>query len=342
MRFNGICFWVGLSVMPLAGLSNAQAPAESERVIEEIRVTGSHIARDSFDTPSPVQVIDALDIEAAGTTNMADIIFNMPQNFGTEVLGVGTGGRGPTGPSAQGGVGTPNLRGLGPRATMSLMDSSRVVFGDSNFIYPRIAIQRIEVLLDGASALYGTDAVAGVINYIPYKSYEGIQFEIERRDQYHASAPDTKYSLLTGIDTERSNFLFALEYRERDTLEHRDTPRYMRSQASQEANLRATGFPGAAFVPRRNASGQITNANQVITNALVDPGCGFDFMDPGDDPTARNFQRWGVPNPPLRNCRGNILEYSDWQGDLDTLLTYTRFEFDVTDRTTWHTDIVFG
>jgi iron complex outermembrane recepter protein len=323
------------------GIVQAQDTIQ-ESIVEELRVTGSYIRRDSFDTPSPLQIIDAFDIEASGTTNLADVIFNMPQNFGTEVLGVGTGGRGVGGPSDQGGVGLPNLRGLGPRATMSLMDGHRVVFGDSNFIYPRIAIQRIEVLLDGASALYGTDAVAGVINYIPYRRFDGIQIELERRDQWHASAPDNKLSLLAGMDAERSNFLFAMEYRQRDLLEHRDTPKYMRAQAEGENNLRATGFPGSAFVPRRNAAGVVTDSREVITNALIDPGCAFDFLDPGDDPTARNFQRWGVPNPPQRNCRANILEYSDWQGDMDTLLGYTRFEFEFNDYVTLNADVVFG
>ncbi|MEX0941484.1 MAG: TonB-dependent receptor [Pseudomonadales bacterium] len=325
-----------------SGLASLTQAEEQEAQIEEIRVTGSYIRRDNFDTPSPLQVINAFDIEASATTNLGDIIFNMPQNYGTEVLGVGTGGRGVGGPSDQGAVATPNLRGLGPRATMSLMDGHRIVFGDANFIYPRIAIQRIEVLMDGASALYGTDAVAGVVNYIPYKSFDGVKLEIERRDQWHASAPDYKLSLLTGIDAERSNFLFAMEYRQREGLAHRDTPKYMESQSGSAFGFRATGFPGSAFVPRRNAAGTVTNANLVNPNGLVDPGCGFDFMDPGDDPSAIGYRRWGVPTPTRLNCRPSIIDYSDWNGELDTLLAYTRYEFQFNDDITLHADLVFG
>ena len=103
-----------LGVWAVAGLFTAGAHAQSDdsdkdnSVVEEIVVTGSYIKRDNFDSPSPVAVIDQLEIQASATSNMADIIFNMPQNLGTEVLanpgGTGTSASSTrTGGSPQGG-----------------------------------------------------------------------------------------------------------------------------------------------------------------------------------------------------------------------------------------------
>jgi outer membrane receptor protein involved in Fe transport len=322
-------------------------PAHAQQgVIEEIRVTGSYIKRDNFDSPSPVTVIDALDIEATGTTNTADIIFNMPQNLGTEVLANPGNATGPSSSSlrtsgqAQGGVGLANLRGLGPRATMNLMDGHRLLFGDANFVYPQIAIQRIEVLLDGGSALYGSEAIAGVVNYIPYKRFDGFKIQVERRDQFEASAPDDKVALLSGLDFDRGSFLFALEWRDREHLEQRNFPKYLNK--SYEQNNAPNNGLGGAFLPRRNAAGAITNANTVAANQIRVPGCGFDFQNPGADPLLRGHDRWGIPSPNGRACGTNWSEWNDWNGELDQLHGYTRFEYQFTDNIRFETDVMFG
>ncbi|MCH7817661.1 MAG: TonB-dependent receptor plug domain-containing protein, partial [Proteobacteria bacterium] len=131
----------------------ASAQQSNDTLVEEIIVTGSFIRRDNFNQASPLTIITAVDIEEAGTVNMGDILFNLSASSGTSL--------GDTTPFTQ-----PNLRGLGAGATMDLMDGHRLLFGDANNTYPQIAIARIDILLDGASALYGAEAVAGVINYI--------------------------------------------------------------------------------------------------------------------------------------------------------------------------------
>ena len=323
-----------------------QQTAEDDDAIEEVVVTGSYIRRDNFDSFSPVSVISVEDIQQAGTTNTADLIFNLPQNVGTEVLAnPGASGSSSsslrTGGSSQGGIGLANLRGLGPRATMNLLDGHRLAFGDANFSYPQIAIERIEVLLDGASALYGSEAVAGVVNYIPAKRFDGFKVQFERKDQLDVSAPDDKFALLMGQEAERSNFLFAVEYRNRERLEQRDFSKYY-NKSYNEA-FAATGFPGSAFLPRRNATGAITANLQRPTDRRIDPGCGATFMNPGLTDITDNYQtRWGTPSTTGQTCGTNFGQILDWNSELEQLHGYARFEYELTDNITFDTDVIFG
>jgi iron complex outermembrane recepter protein len=244
-----------------ANLATAES-TESTQKIEEITVTGSYIKRDNFDSPSPIVVIDQMEIEASATTNMADILFNQPQNLGTEVManpsGTGTSASSQrTGGSAQGGIGLANLRGLGERATMDLMDGHRVLFGDANFIYPQIATQRIEILLDGASALYGSEAIAGAVNYIPVKNYDGVKIEFSRRDLVDESHPDDTLAFMIGQTFDKGSALFALTYRERERIKQSEFPEYLQKTSDAGINLGGISFPGSMWVTRRNASGDI-------------------------------------------------------------------------------------
>ncbi len=322
------------------------APAEQEQAIEEVVVTGSYIRRNNLNSSSPLSVIDVLDIQASGTTNTADIIFNVPQNIGTEVLAnPGASGSSSsslrTGGSSQGGIGLANLRGLGPRATMNLMDGHRLAFGDANFAYPQIAIQRIEILLDGASALYGSEAVAGVVNYMPLKQFDGFKVQFERRDQLDASAPDDKLSMVMGQESERSNFLFAMEYRNRERLEQREFPKYYNKSYDEAAA--ANGFPGSAFLPRRNATGAITSNLGRAQDRRIDPGCGASLMNPGlTDITDDTQTRWGTPSTTGQTCGNNFAQLLDWNSELEQLHGYARFEYDFNDYVKFDTDVIFG
>lgn len=144
----------------------ALAQVSEDPQIEEVIVTGSFIRRsEGFTAASPVITMDAEALQAEGTVNMAQVAYNMTSNAGT---GVTSGIQG----VSDGGVSF-NLRGLGSRATLQLLDGKRVADSNISMLLPSIAIQRMEIVTDGAAALYGTDAVAGVVNMIPYRSYDG-------------------------------------------------------------------------------------------------------------------------------------------------------------------------
>ncbi len=166
---GGIAVGLGfLSQQAIAQQTTADGPT-----MQRVEITGSAIKRAESETALPITVITHADLERTGATSAQDLVNLIPSNFGGGVLAqnIGTTGN----PS------TANLRGLGSQYTLVLLNGRRVAnyaFGSSpvdlNSI-PLSAIDRIEVLRDGASAIYGADAVAGVINFILRKDFQGAE-----------------------------------------------------------------------------------------------------------------------------------------------------------------------
>src|SRR5688572_15641121 len=174
-------FLIGTLAMILSLPTFAQAPQNDDEPAETVVVTGSRIARPGdFGNSSPVDTIDRTDIENAGYANLQQLLEKLPAN-GSGAFST----RGNNQDSTANGAASISLRGLGADATLVLVNGRRVAispFAESittNFVdinaIPVSAIERVEVLKDGASALYGSDAVAGVINIILRKDYEGLE-----------------------------------------------------------------------------------------------------------------------------------------------------------------------
>lgn len=196
---------------------------EGEMEIDEIVVTGTNI-RGIEDGPSPVIVLDREAIEATGLSTVEDLVATIPQNFGggpnNEIFG--TTRNGATNSNVGSGI---NLRGLGPSSTLVLLNgrrlstSGRGTFVDISLI-PVSAIERIEILTDGASAVYGADAVAGVVNVITKNPFDGGQtsFRVgnvttgERTEYQAAQTIGTKWSsggIIAGYEYRSQNRLSA-------------------------------------------------------------------------------------------------------------------------------------
>jgi len=181
-----------LSASVLASAS-AFAQTQSDTVQEEVIVTGSRIASPNATSTSPIQVVTREDIKVSGKTDIADLIQQMPQNF-TNDLGQDLGNRTP-GLTTAGGVATANLRGLGPNRTLVLVNGRRLGIGSPyTFIQapapdldqiPTALVERVDVMTGGASATYGSDAIAGVINFIMRKDFEGFQVEATLGGNWH-------------------------------------------------------------------------------------------------------------------------------------------------------------
>lgn len=148
--------------------------AEQEGKEEVIVVTGSTIERKQLTTPAPVSIIGKADLDASGRTTVGDIIQQLPSQTNGTNANVNNGGDGTT---------RVDLRGLGPQRTLVLLNGRRMVpvfngFGnasvDLNSI-PLAVVDRVEVLKDGASAVYGSDAIAGVVNLITRRDFEGTE-----------------------------------------------------------------------------------------------------------------------------------------------------------------------
>ena len=157
----------------------AQQQADDDDEIEEVLVTGSYIRGTPLDAPSPVQVVDRESIEAQGAAIIWDVIKNLEVNSGS-ITNPGSWDN-----SQVEGTANVNLRNLGENSTLTLINGKRQVpaaantrsggeFVDLNAI-PLVMTERVEVLTDGGSALYGSDAVAGVVNVIMRTDFEGLE-----------------------------------------------------------------------------------------------------------------------------------------------------------------------
>ena len=190
---------------------------------ERIEITGSSIKRVVDETALPVTVINRADIERTGATTAQDLVNMIPSNFGGGVVANNVG--------ATGVASTANLRSLGQKYTLVLLNGRRIAnyaFGNSpvdlNSI-PLSAIERVEVLRDGASAIYGADAVAGVINFILKKDYQGLEGSVYVTKPHHTGG-DSKVVTLTGgigdLSTQGFNVLLSAFSERDDVLKAKD------------------------------------------------------------------------------------------------------------------------
>ena len=136
-----LCTAISLSLLPLAGTAFSQ-----DEVVEEVIVTGSFIRRtEGFRSASPLTQLTLEDIAAEGTPNMGDVVHNLSFNQGSSISSNITPGSGASETAI-------NLRGLGQGATLDLVDGKRVIDGNVNAMLPQIAIQRLDIVVDGAAA----------------------------------------------------------------------------------------------------------------------------------------------------------------------------------------------
>jgi iron complex outermembrane recepter protein len=177
---------------------------------EVIVITGSLIERREVTTPAPVAVIDRQDIATSGLVSVGDILQNLPAQSNAINIQFNNGGDGST---------RVNLRGVGSARTLTLLNGRRVVPGgtgadasvDLNSI-PLAVIERVEVLKDGASAIYGSDAVGGVVNIITRDDFEGQEATAYTGTTQRGDGFVYDLSFVTGASTKKSNIVFSAGY----------------------------------------------------------------------------------------------------------------------------------
>lgn len=207
----------------LAAPAFAQEQQEEEtQTLDRVEVTGSRISRAQIEGALPVTVIDRAQIEASGETSVADLLRGSTFNsFGSF--------RPQSGSSAQG-VAQVSLRGLGSGRTLVLIDGRRLPASpftgqgaDLNTI-PLGAIERIEILSDGASAVYGSDAIGGVVNIITRKDYSGAELAYSLSDPTLQGGETEAMSAVVGIAGERGNLVAGYSQNMRGIIFTRERP----------------------------------------------------------------------------------------------------------------------
>jgi len=169
-------------VMSAVAATGVAAPALAQENLGEIVVTGSRIRSANLEATTPVTQVTAEDVVTQGVTRIEDLVNQLPQAFAAQNVTVANGATG---------TATLNLRGLGSPRTLVLVDGRRLPYGgvtnsaaDINQI-PTQMIERVDILTGGASAVYGSDAVAGVVNFIMKKDFEGVEISSQYNFYWH-------------------------------------------------------------------------------------------------------------------------------------------------------------
>ncbi len=195
----------------------AGQPAEQQ---EEIIVTGSRIARDVTDASTPLAIINAEEVKLSGTVNMDKVLSDQPQ-FVQATNGGATANTVPAGSAA--GAAYVNLRGFGPTRSLTLVNGRRfAIFGpeqvtDLNTI-PTALLERTEIVTGGSSAVYGSDAITGVINFIMKDDFEGVEVGGQYGWDSSTNTPTWSADLTLGgnFGEGRGNAVVSLNYMKRD------------------------------------------------------------------------------------------------------------------------------
>ena len=270
-------------------VENLVEEEESDEPIEQITVTGTRIKRDTtFNSTSPLAVIDGNEAMQFGAIDAASMLRQSTSVSGQQIDSSFSGFTVDGGPGAE----TIALRGLGPERTLLLMDGKRIgaagnfgaaVFPDMSLI-PTFLVNRAEILLSGASSIYGADAVAGVVNIITPKDFDGVQFDVTFGNPADVGGEETVASLQLGGSSDRMRFFIGAEYAEREGV--RANERSFTEGGNRSIKIDANGNRTevlAGFFDRTIAFGpDCTFAG--YTPGLMDGGstvpnysCGVDF-----------------------------------------------------------------
>ena len=258
----------GTASMMVAQDTFAQSPSSLQRV----EITGSNIRRTETETAAPVQTITREDIDKSGKTSVAEFL---------QTLAVDNQGSVPTtfGSGFASGASGISLRGLGAASTLVLINGRRIapygladdgqkVFADLNVI-PLEAVERVEILKDGASAIYGSDAIAGVVNVILRKSFKGTVAKASLGQSKYGDGTEKRAALTHGfgdMDTQGFNVLLNLELGKKEAIYNRDRDG---RGAVGRSDLRREGFDADSSGGANGGTGAIISGGGAATNNIA-------------------------------------------------------------------------
>ena len=318
----------GMMLAPQAAYAQDNDTETAASEDEGILVTGSRIRRQSqADLASPLATLGNESISDIGAQNIGEI---------TQTLTINSGAQNNPDAFTQGGTtGTSNinLRGLGVASTLILLNGKRqtlsaaptndgINFVDTSSLVPLIAVERVEILKDGASSLYGSDAVAGVVNFITRQNYEGITVSGEYTE--HTSRGDySEYNIqaIAGKNIGDLNLMAAVSYIDRSAL---TTAERRLSQPADDTS--SLGNPGAFFgVPGFPASAPV-----------IDPGC----EQAGGFPRVLSATPAGTPD--VGFCGFDFGEFFNLVPEEERLTIYAQANADLSNSVRWKAEVGFA
>ncbi len=307
MLASSIAIALGFTSSAYAQQSSTET-ADQVKAEERITVTGSRIVRKE-ESAAPVQVLNKEDIEARGALSLGEVLQEMPS------VGASLNGNGSAGTSH--GSSSLNLRNLGNNRSLILVNGNRWVNGagtrgfrdfvDLNTI-PAAIVSHVELLQDGATAIYGADAIAGVMNIHTYKDYIGTKVKAYYGQTSYGDRQSTNFDLLHGTDIGAANFMVAFSVNDQKPVYTQD-----RSLTAVPLNGLSAGTPQGVFLEDSLIGNPYYDAQTGMTR---NPG--VDGSDPNNWRAADSndeFNRWGnnyVVGPSKRTAL-----YAQWVQPFD-------------------------
>lgn len=229
--------------------------------LDAVTVTGSLIRRVDTETSNPVVTIDSTQIAASGKPTLGDLIQQLPSMAGNA-----------TNPSIDNGGGTGestvSLRGLGSNRTLVLVDGRRLAYEDVNSI-PANMIERIEVLSDGASSVYGSDAIGGVVNFILKDHYQGVQLSTDYGVSSHGDGNRRNFSILAGLSEKRWSLIVGATHQTQNEIGASDRAYSRNALALSNGEVVKVGSSATPGGLIENADGTYVTLNPGVTGVTT-------------------------------------------------------------------------
>lgn len=285
MKLNKVALAMALITAPISFISFSQETT-AEDTIEKIDVTGSFIKGVDLEGAQPLTIIDAQAIKRSGANTLSELMSNLSQTRGG-TSSFSTSESGATSTSTPAGQASASLRGMGPASTLTLINGRRVAAssfasGTQNFVdinsIPLAAIERIEVLATGASATYGADAVAGVINYILKKDYQGAELNLSYGNTT-ASSDEGKYNInfVWGGEVADGNLTVFADYFDRNAFRATDRSFTATPSLVSSYSYLPKGTPNIYYFSSRdgNEIGSPDCATELVTTEFGEDICAY-------------------------------------------------------------------
>jgi outer membrane receptor protein involved in Fe transport len=251
--------------------------SDAQEAVEEITVTGSRIVRRDLESSSPIITVTTDQLENTSNVGIEATLNNMPQFVAGETQ-YDTGNTQPSA-FATPGIASLNLRGLGINRNLVLINGRRaqpanaLLVVDINTI-PSAAVERVETITGGASAVYGADALAGVVNFVLKDDFEGVSLDFQTGESFEGDGAESKFSALIGMNAAegRGNVMFGVDWTKRSAVLQRD--REWRSAGWFDASsisggfLQSPGYRAGANVDARFPTVALNPPSQAAVDAM--------------------------------------------------------------------------
>ena len=298
---TSLAFLAGSSIVAIATATAAQtAPATDDATVAEVVVTGSRVIKNGDASPSPVTVVQTDDVLKMAPGNLADALQVLPVFAGSRGSGVN--------PTSTGSVGAGNasanqlnLRNIGPNRTLVLVDGLRVPPTLLNGVVdvdviPQMLVSRVDTVTGGVSAVYGSDAVSGVVNYVLDKKFNGLKVVAQAgvSDQGDGEKVDVGFAVGKRILNDRGHFEASYEYRDEKGIPYRSDRDYLNQWGVAGAgtaanpyrlysNVRQSAYTFGGLVSSGLFNGQTFNADGTLRPFVHGTATGSSALEIGGD-----------------------------------------------------------